>query len=512
MFCQNCGKEIQDDWRVCPNCGTPVQTASNNPTDDYKSGYVDKVDDLQFKTDTKSSVIREEVVKNNSNSNFRIGTRLKIWGWLFTALNLVCTVAVFRESIIVAVLIFISAILFCPLLWNKTQKKWIWIIIGCIIYIAGWGIVKYNCKPGNSTSHNNKNVKSTVESQSEITKGVGKASDDDVDDSDEVDSDEETGYENKTDFYPTDKVSLGDWNITVWITWVSHNDVWDLNEVNCLCDIENVSNTQQAFYSSDLITLDNNGIIKEASSDYDGQQLAAGSKFSTTLTFDFPDNSNSDYTTMIMNSMGKTIKLSAKPQTNKEYYSIEGTYTQTEANTWVITKIGTNSYSVISYNPYSGIANETIEVNDNKFQRYSKEYVFVPSDGAIYEQLENGEPNTLATYHFSKVNTVALDIVDEKEVEKGEIYYNEGGEELSLVKKGNKAKVTMYSRVGDHKVSLEYKGSFTYQSDMSTPVLITPDEDYSYMEEQRIAFPDGEDGKIVITPNTIENGWEFTKD
>ena len=138
--------------------------------------------------------------------------------------------------------------------------------------------------------------------------------------------------------------------------------------------------------------------------------------------------------------------------------------------------------------------------------------MFVPSDGAIYEQLENGEPNTLATYHFSKVNTVALDIVDEKEVEKGEIYYNEGGEELSLVKKGNKAKVTMYSRVGDHKVSLEYKGSFTYQSDMSTPVLITPDEDYSYMEEQRIAFPDGEDGKIVITPNTIENGWEFTKD
>lgn len=106
MFCQNCGKEIQDGWRVCPNCGTPAQTASNSQIDDDKGGYVDNVDDLQFKTDTKSSVIREDVVKNNSNSNFRIGTRLKIWGWLFTALNLVCTVAVFRESIIGAVLIF----------------------------------------------------------------------------------------------------------------------------------------------------------------------------------------------------------------------------------------------------------------------------------------------------------------------------------------------------------------------------------------------------------------------
>lgn len=30
MFCQNCGKEIQDGWRVCPNCGTPAQTASNS--------------------------------------------------------------------------------------------------------------------------------------------------------------------------------------------------------------------------------------------------------------------------------------------------------------------------------------------------------------------------------------------------------------------------------------------------------------------------------------------------
>lgn len=48
---------------------------------------------------------------------------------------------------------------------EQNTEKMVWIIIGCIIYIAGWGIVKDNCKPGNSTSHNNRNVKSTVESQ-----------------------------------------------------------------------------------------------------------------------------------------------------------------------------------------------------------------------------------------------------------------------------------------------------------------------------------------------------------
>ncbi len=28
MFCRNCGKEMQDDWMVCPNCGTKILTAS----------------------------------------------------------------------------------------------------------------------------------------------------------------------------------------------------------------------------------------------------------------------------------------------------------------------------------------------------------------------------------------------------------------------------------------------------------------------------------------------------
>lgn len=24
MFCEKCGSELQDDWKICPNCGEPV--------------------------------------------------------------------------------------------------------------------------------------------------------------------------------------------------------------------------------------------------------------------------------------------------------------------------------------------------------------------------------------------------------------------------------------------------------------------------------------------------------
>ena len=24
MFCSQCGKEVSDEWNVCPNCGTPI--------------------------------------------------------------------------------------------------------------------------------------------------------------------------------------------------------------------------------------------------------------------------------------------------------------------------------------------------------------------------------------------------------------------------------------------------------------------------------------------------------
>ena len=30
MYCKKCGNELQDEWKVCPNCGEPVNNAGQN--------------------------------------------------------------------------------------------------------------------------------------------------------------------------------------------------------------------------------------------------------------------------------------------------------------------------------------------------------------------------------------------------------------------------------------------------------------------------------------------------
>jgi len=65
--------------------------------------------------------------------------------------------------------------------------------------------------------------------------------------------------------------------------------------------VQNISSTEQYFYSWQIIDINNDGIIKEyCYSDYDAQKIASGKSFDAIVRFTFPGNANTDFSRVIV--------------------------------------------------------------------------------------------------------------------------------------------------------------------------------------------------------------------
>ncbi|MCI5711779.1 MAG: hypothetical protein MR324_01370, partial [Lachnospiraceae bacterium] len=117
------------------------------------------------------------------------------------------------------------------------------------------------------------------------------------------------------------------------------------------------------------------------------------------------------------------------------------------------------------------------------------------------------------TYYFVKTNLEKIEMVPREEVELGDIYYFAGGATLSLTKKGQEGNIIVYTLMADNKAHIEFKGTFEYQDDMTNLVPINVEEEYSNYVNEKIAFPDGTDnGRIIISETTLDDGLEFLKE
>lgn len=75
MYCQNCGKEVQDDWKVCPNCGSALNGGTDKTTlqKDEAEKTSDKVNEKGIKKKSK----KESKKESKKKPFFK-----KIWFWI----------------------------------------------------------------------------------------------------------------------------------------------------------------------------------------------------------------------------------------------------------------------------------------------------------------------------------------------------------------------------------------------------------------------------------------------
>lgn len=501
MYCPNCGKEVRDDWKVCPNCGEKLK-----------------------KENDKGLPKQEQIMGNNTDQTSPKEKKsgnlwMKIVGWGLTVFNLFFALLYIQDTFIGSFCLVISALLFCPVIVKHFNKKFLCVVIAIIIYIVGWKkILAFD--GGDSKTHEESNpVVQTQQDDTTTSNTVveSKVKVDSDNQNDVVDSvkgeSEQVDKENikNSEYYPTDEVKCGDWNITIWLVWTSIDDIFDDTIVNCYCDIKNNSTSTQSFYASDLGELDNNGLIGEASSDYDGQKITAGSSIKTTIRFSFPENSNTTLSLMKINTPNDLIILfTAKPQGRDELNSFAGTYESDSGMKLVFTESSPNVYRLFQFNTIEGPTETTVNMDENnRFYIGACKYIWLPDESAIYVTDVDGEPDR-DTYHFKKKNFERIETVSQEQIEKDKnIYYSPSGLRLAISKKGKSKDICAYSTMDDGQAKIEFKGSFSESSDMKQPVSVILNEGSDKHSKVTISYPGGGDSSLVLMLDSVE--YDFSK-
>lgn len=176
------------------------------------------------------------------------------------------------------------------------------------------------------------------------------------------------GEESVEQYYLTDTVT-GD-NLTVHTHCAYHLTDNGCLSVYVICSITNNRSEVMTFNSYSYFSLNNDGIISNATSSYDYTNIAPGTEFETTVIFTFPDNSNTDFENMTMTVDGIDICLEDKPQEDT-MTEFAGIY-HNEANKikYFIENITDNRYRIFAFYSWNRSGNYDdfeIELNDNSF-------------------------------------------------------------------------------------------------------------------------------------------------
>lgn len=146
MYCKKCGEKIEGAMNFCPKCGTKIEKSRFLEMNNHEV-----VNICENKPDSEVDKTKSEKNKNQGKS------RMNLCGCGMSLFCIFFAVLLFTTSVLGSICVLISAILFCPIMWKKANRKIISIVCGIAIYIIGFGLIL-----GNNTNGANAKMETVV--------------------------------------------------------------------------------------------------------------------------------------------------------------------------------------------------------------------------------------------------------------------------------------------------------------------------------------------------------------
>lgn len=365
MYCKKCGKEIEDNWIVCPYCNeivlnnTANQSQINEENLNKKDGYTinREENDADVVADNEQQYLPETDL---DKSNHLKKMSYSVIGWAIT---------------IVLVLV----------LWSVLKN-------------IGRVILPNSAKnaPSSTTLSVGNGENDTSNPIDDYTENAA------VDSSIEADGTDE----NSTQSYIGDTISYDGWSISVRYAYTASTYV-DQFYVKVNCFIKNISNSIKEFNTSEF-SLNNNGIIEDTVGigGYEYTEIAPDGSFNTDIEFLCPNNSNRILDNMTMNVGNATVCLGYRPQPEEFRDEFFGVYinckgTESEKTMVIAPTEREGMYSITTYF-YSDVFNEMSIIDEddivleegNLFEFSGQYYKWVPEEQRIYKS-DNTDINVI---------------------------------------------------------------------------------------------------------------------
>lgn len=335
MYCKRCGKQLDDNWVVCPYCNEIISHKTSNQSETIKENMSEKSENIDSANEIENDIRADNIQKQFTGRESKKPKK--------------------NKSGVSSVIVCIVAIIIVFFLFRFVKNN----------YTSTLPNSAKNA-PSSSTVYPNNGVEETSNPNDEYEEGVNEQKKSIDSSGSEGDKPEESSLGetethtpvvengNSPETYLREIINYDGWSIFTNYAYRASTYV-DSFYVKIDCTINNTTDSIKTFTTSEF-SLNNNGIIKESvgMGDYEYTEIAPSGSFNTTIEFLFPNNSNKilDNMTMIIGDVSVCLGYRPQPEEYRDDFFgvyVGGKGTVAEKAMWVSPSDREGMYYITTY-------------------------------------------------------------------------------------------------------------------------------------------------------------------